>query len=55
MGVALVYFAEHYVIDEIAGALLALLVMWAASVWERRRTRSRERVVDPPATAVAIA
>lgn len=37
MSTALVYFAEHYVIDVVAGALLAFLVLVAASAWERRR------------------
>ncbi|WP_244929905.1 phosphatase PAP2 family protein [Nocardioides sp. W7] len=37
MSTALVYFAEHYVIDVLAGALLAFLVLAAASAWERRR------------------
>ena len=36
MTTALVYFGEHYVIDAVAGALLALLVMLACSRWERR-------------------
>lgn len=37
MGLALVYFAEHYVVDEICGAVLAGLVMVACARWERRR------------------
>ncbi|WP_122818613.1 phosphatase PAP2 family protein [Nocardioides pantholopis] len=37
MSFALVYFAEHYVIDIVAGAVLAGLVMVAAAAWERRR------------------
>ena len=37
MSVALVYFAEHYVIDIVAGAALAAAVMVAARAWERRR------------------
>jgi hypothetical protein len=37
MSLALVYFAEHYVVDAIAGALLALLVMVCVGRWERRR------------------
>ena len=40
MSTALVYFAEHYVIDVLAGALLAFLVLVAASAWERRRASS---------------
>lgn len=47
MGVALVYFAEHYVIDEIAGAVLALAVMGAASRWERWRARRHEDTGPP--------
>ena len=37
MALALTYFAEHYVIDAIAGAALALLVMVACARWERKR------------------
>ena len=37
MSLALVYFAEHYVIDAIAGGLLALLVMMGCRRWERTR------------------
>ncbi|MEI5671960.1 MULTISPECIES: phosphatase PAP2 family protein [unclassified Nocardioides] len=37
MSTALVYFAEHYVIDVLAGGLLAFLVLVAANAWERRR------------------
>jgi len=37
MSLALVYFAEHYVIDVVAGAALAGAVMLAARAWERRR------------------
>lgn len=39
MSTALVYFAEHYVIDVLAGGLLALLVLVVASRWERWRAR----------------
>jgi hypothetical protein len=37
MSLALTYFAEHYVIDAMAGALLALLVMIGVGRWERTR------------------
>jgi hypothetical protein len=37
MSLALVYFAEHYVVDTIAGAVLSLLVMVGVARWERRR------------------
>ena len=37
MAFALVYYAEHYVIDIIAGWALAGLVMVAVGRWERRR------------------
>ena len=36
MSLALVYFAEHYVIDVVAGGLLALGVTIAVGRWERR-------------------
>jgi membrane-associated phospholipid phosphatase len=42
MSTALVYFAEHYVIDVLAGGLLAFLVLLAANAWERRRARAQE-------------
>lgn len=38
MSTALVYYAEHYVVDILAGALLAWLVLAGTSVWERRRS-----------------
>ena len=41
MSVALVYYAEHYVVDVLAGALLAGLVMVGCGLWERRRDRQR--------------
>ena len=40
MSTALVYYAEHYVVDILAGALLAWFVLVGASLWERRRTRA---------------
>lgn len=43
MGTALVYYAEHYVIDLIAGYLLAIAVLIGWQVWERRREPVRDR------------
>ncbi len=37
MGVALVYYAEHYVVDILAGWALAITVTVAVGWWERRR------------------
>jgi len=39
MSTALVYYAEHYVIDIVAGALLAWLVLTTVAAWERRQPR----------------
>ncbi|WP_205473976.1 phosphatase PAP2 family protein [Nocardioides sp. SYSU D00038] len=41
MSTALVYYAEHYVIDIVAGALLAAVVMAGCRIWEERRVRTR--------------
>jgi membrane-associated phospholipid phosphatase len=46
MSVTLVYYGEHYVVDVLAGALLAAAVMVGCGLWERRRSRSR-LVLDP--------
>jgi membrane-associated phospholipid phosphatase len=35
MGFMLVYYAEHYVVDILAGWVLAVVVIWACSNWER--------------------
>jgi membrane-associated phospholipid phosphatase len=40
MGFALVYLGEHYVVDLLAGALLALATWSASSAWWRRRDRA---------------
>jgi membrane-associated phospholipid phosphatase len=37
MSTALVYFGEHYVVDVLAGALLAMLVLLGCKVWEDSR------------------
>jgi membrane-associated phospholipid phosphatase len=39
MGLALVYFAEHYVVDIVAGWLLAAAVLVGCNAWERSRRR----------------
>ena len=44
MSFALVYYAEHYVVDILAGVVLAALVMVGCGLWERRRA---ERVSAP--------
>jgi membrane-associated phospholipid phosphatase len=38
MSFALVYYGEHYVVDVVAGALLAALVMLGCGLWERSRS-----------------
>ncbi|QDH10656.1 inositol phosphorylceramide synthase [Nocardioides dongxiaopingii] len=52
MCVALVYYAEHYVIDLIAGGALAVLVMVLASAWERRQARREAASPEPVDVAV---
>jgi membrane-associated phospholipid phosphatase len=37
MSTALVYYGEHYVVDVLAGALLAVLVLLGCKVWEDTR------------------
>ncbi len=39
MGLTLVYYAEHYVIDIVAGAVVAGAVMVGVKLWEDRRAR----------------
>lgn len=41
MSLSLVYTGEHYVIDAIAGALVALAVLVGVQVWENRRDRTK--------------
>ena len=38
MSTALVYYGEHYVVDVLAGALLAVLVLFGCKVWEDTRS-----------------
>jgi membrane-associated phospholipid phosphatase len=40
MSTALVYYAEHYVIDVLAGALLATVVLVGCQAWENSRDRA---------------
>ncbi|MEP7738480.1 phosphatase PAP2 family protein [Nocardioides sp. 31GB23] len=44
MSLALVYFAEHYVVDIVAGAVLALAVVAVAAMWERQPGVGPEQV-----------
>jgi len=37
MSFMLVYYAEHYVVDALAGALMVAVVMGGCALWERRR------------------
>jgi membrane-associated phospholipid phosphatase len=55
MGLALVYNGEHYVLDLLAGVLVAFLVVWAAGVWERRRARSAAAPDEPPESTRELA
>jgi len=41
MSTALVYFGEHYVVDAVAGAVVALLVLVGCSAFERRTRRGQ--------------
>ena len=43
MSFMLVYYAEHYVIDILAGFAAAGLVLWGCAMWERSRAPDRER------------
>lgn len=52
---SLVYYAEHYVIDEIAGALLVVVVMAGWAWWDRRRAaRSPADTADTAADAATL-
>ncbi len=52
MSTALVYYAEHYVIDIVAGALLAWVVLAGAAAWERRHGR-QEQEAEPRQVSIA--
>lgn len=49
MSLALVYFAEHYVLDVLVGGLVALLVMVGCSAWERSRAPQEDVRSTSPA------
>ena len=44
MCTALVYYAEHYVIDVLAGAVLAVVVLVGCQLWENSRDRVPRRI-----------
>jgi membrane-associated phospholipid phosphatase len=44
MSTALVYYAEHYVIDVLAGAVLAVVVLVGCQRWENSRDRAPSRI-----------
>ncbi len=46
---SLVYYAEHYVVDEIAGGLLVAVVMVGWAWWDRRRAAKRSAEVTTAA------
>ncbi|WP_051217946.1 phosphatase PAP2 family protein [Nocardioides insulae] len=54
MSFMLVYYAEHYVVDAIAGGLLVALVMAFWRVWERRRERRPEDPEPEKESAEAV-
>ena len=51
MSFMLVYYAEHYVVDVLAGYAAAGLVLWAWATWERSPQASRAR--RAPASEIA--
>jgi hypothetical protein len=51
MSFMLVYYAEHYVVDIVAGYAAAGLVLWACATWERSRRPGGQRRV--PASEIA--
>ncbi len=50
MSLGLIYYAEHYVIDTIAGAALAVAVIMVCNWWERSRDRAPRPVPETTAT-----
>ncbi|WP_436698288.1 phosphatase PAP2 family protein [Nocardioides sp. BYT-33-1] len=50
MSFMLVYYAEHYVVDIIAGGICVAVVLLGWAAWERRRGRAPQRVVGAPGT-----
>jgi PAP2 superfamily len=55
MGLAIVYCAEHYVIDVLLGWGYAAAVIALCELWERRRDRRRVVRIDPPGGASSLA
>lgn len=49
MGFMLVYYAEHYVVDVLAGFVAVGLALWGSAAWERWRSSERARAADPDA------
>jgi hypothetical protein len=49
MAFALVYYAEHYVIDILAGYAVTGLVLWGSARWEQSRAQDRPGRVRPAA------
>jgi membrane-associated phospholipid phosphatase len=47
MSLALVYFAEHYVLDVLMGGVVALLVMMGCAAWEPQRLPEGVRSTSP--------
>ena len=48
MGFMLVYYGEHYVVDIVAGYLLAGFIMWACANWERGGVLRRGTIAAQP-------
>ena len=46
MSFMLVYYAEHYVIDIIAGGVCVVVVMAGWTTWERRRRQRADQQVE---------
>jgi membrane-associated phospholipid phosphatase len=49
MAFTLVYYAEHYVVDILAGYVVAGLVLWGCARWEHSRAQNSPRRVTEQA------